>query len=192
MKLWEKFVAFCKGEKPEDFDPAKITYDGKPMDLPPAPEPAKATADDGATAAFKAELEPMKAQLAAMQEKSLAEKAAAFASEMITSHKAIPAMRNQIIASFTEAARADASGKALFSADGNLVEGSSLKALKELFAAQPAHVFADTLTANAAGLTTLPVGQGEAVPAERRDQLLAKTAMGRQILSEEKAKGGKA
>ena len=180
MNLWEKLVAFAKGDKPEDFDPAKVTYDGEPV----KPEDAKVDPpiklEQVADPASKAELETLKAQNAAFAVSAFTANATTYVDALIASHRLTPGEKDKTVEAIVKA-----QGTAAFSADGVLVESETVKALKEVFEARPAHVFTNTLTA-AGTLTAIGTGGGETMSPERRTQLLAGTPEGRAALADEK------
>ena len=189
MNLFEKIAAYFKGGQPEDFSPDKLSYDGKPVEVPATakvePDTKEQPKPADPDAAFKAQLDAMQLQMANAAEATLREKASAYADTVIAAHKAVPAQKEQIAALFVQAVKADAGGKALFSADGTLIEGASVKALREFHDKTPAHIFTDAVTA-AGSLTAIGTEAGTALSPERKEALLKTTPAGRAVLAETK------
>lgn len=83
------------------------------------------------------ELQRLRDENKRMQEARINGSAVAFADSAIASGKAVPAEKESLIALFTQAALDDNQGKSCFNEAGALVEGTRVKALRDMVAARP-------------------------------------------------------
>jgi hypothetical protein len=137
-----------------------------------------APADDPATPAFTAEMDQMRAEFTALRTARVRDAAAAFADEQVRDCKALPAQREMIAGMFTGAALADsngADGGAQFAADGAIVEGANMKALRDFFTGAPAHHFTNELVVSGQPGALFGADQND----EQVKKLLSLTPLGR-------------
>jgi hypothetical protein len=137
------------------------------------------------------EVKRLRSELSKAKAERITSDATHFADEQITTHKALPAEREAIIAAFTQAAQDDGAHGAVTFADGKT--SSRIDQLKAMFAARPTHTLTKELivtqegdaAAFAAGnKTEQPRADSAAKPMtpERRKELLGLSDLGRDVL----------
>lgn len=135
----------------------------------PTPAPTfTATEEDKATAA----------RLAALEAQLVRERSIAFANDVVGQRKALPAQRDAIAGLYVQVVTADAAGKSLFSATGEITEGEAVAKLKAFFAAAPEHkLVGESLKGGDAGLIVM--GKPEKSDDDDAKHLLGLTQLGR-------------
>lgn len=137
------------------------------------------------------EVKRLRDELAKAKAERITSDATHFADEQITTHKALPAERESIIAAFTQAAQDDGAHGAVTFADGKT--SSRVDQLKAMFSARPAHTLTTELIVTQEGsAAAFTAGNKIAQPRtdagdkpmskERRAELLNLTPIGRDVL----------
>jgi hypothetical protein len=171
----EKFMAWLAGEG--EGDTAQFAADPPKAEAPKVdavPDPEKVA---------------LMARIAAMEKERLAERAAVFADAEIAAKRALPAEKASLIAAFTDAADDDAAHPrtVTFAVGTEEKTGTRVDALKARFAARPPHVLTEELLTDADAQALFNNRSQSAKPgemtAERRKELLAKTALGQTIIA---------
>lgn len=175
---WERFkTLFTANDLPEelkDVDPDQVTFatpeskndekqDTKTdKDVPEKPQGAQFS-------------DAERSELTGLRAKQVSTEAERFADAAVSTCKAFPAERESLVTLFTQAALDDNNGTACFSADGALVEGKRVKALRDGMAARPAHTLTKEQIAglDPKQITVLSASGGEKVVSpERKAELL--------------------
>jgi hypothetical protein len=135
----------------------------------------------------------LRAALATAQAERITSDAAHFADAQIAAHKALPAEREAIVATFTQAAQDDAAHGTVTFADGKTA--SRISQLTALFASRPAHTLTQELIADERvdgkaaafnrGETPRTIDETKPMTLERRKELLGDTDLGRDVLRSE-------
>ncbi len=141
-----------------------------------------------------AEVKRLKAELAKSQAERITSDATHFADKQIGDHRALPAERESIIAAFTQAAQDD-SAHGVVTFEGGKTQ-SRVEQFKAMFAARPAHTLTTELVKTQAGdAAAFAAANRDKTPAaeadkpmteERRRELLGLTAVGRDVLANDK------
>lgn len=180
---FKRFVRWLSGEGEEA---AFALDDGATVEttMPLSPAPASGDVIDPSAAAPDAEVERLRAALAAERASRIQGEAVAFADGEIAAQRAYPAEREVMVAAYVQAAQEDLAvpWPAQFAVNRAT---SRVALLRAQYGARPAHSLTSELVGGETVLPSDPAPKSPGMTAERRLELLNKTYIGRAVAQKE-------